>query len=216
MQLMIGFFLAILIALLAWRSGSLSASGAWAAALTGGLIFGFGGLPWAILLLTFFISSSALSRAFSKRKASLAEKFSKGSRRDWGQVLANGGLGVLLAIGYSISPPARMAVAGIFRRHGGGECGYLVNRAGRAELHCASFDQHGAKSRARYLRGHHAHRHLCSPGWCSPGGDCSRVFHASLWLVFPPWDRHRCRPGWVIVRLAIGCYRASDLLVPNM
>ena len=104
MQPMIGFFLAILIALLAWRTGSLSASGAWAAVLTGGLIFGYGGLPWAILLLTFFISSSALSRAFSKRKTSLAEKFSKGSRRDWGQVLANGGLGALLAIGYSISP----------------------------------------------------------------------------------------------------------------
>src|SRR4030042_5515608 len=105
MQLFIGFLLAILIALLAWRAGSLSRSGAWAAALTGGLTFGLGGLAWAILLLTFFISSSALSRAFSQRKAALAEKFSKGSRRDWGQVLANGGLGALLAVGYSIHPP---------------------------------------------------------------------------------------------------------------
>lgn len=104
MQPLIGFFLAILIAILAWRAGSLSGSGAWAAAFTGGLIFGFGGLPWALLLLTFFISSSALSRAFSQRKAILAEKFSKGSRRDWGQVLANGGLGALLAIAYSIPP----------------------------------------------------------------------------------------------------------------
>ena len=104
MQLFIGFLLAILIALLAWRADSLSRSGAWAAALTGGLTFGLGGLPWAILLLTFFITSSALSRAFSQRKARLAEKFSKGSRRDWGQVMANGGLGALLAVGYSIQP----------------------------------------------------------------------------------------------------------------
>jgi uncharacterized protein (TIGR00297 family) len=104
MQLFIGIPLAILIALLAWRAGSLSVSGAWAAVWTGGLIFGLGGLPWAALLLTFFISSSALSRAFSRRKAILAEKFSKGSRRDWGQVLANGGLGALLAIGYLIAP----------------------------------------------------------------------------------------------------------------
>jgi uncharacterized protein (TIGR00297 family) len=103
-QLFIGFLLAIIIAALAWRVGSLSGSGAWAAALTGGLIFGLGGLPWAILLLTFFISSSALSRAFSQRKAALAEKFSKGSRRDWGQVLANGSLGALIAVGYSIQP----------------------------------------------------------------------------------------------------------------
>jgi uncharacterized protein (TIGR00297 family) len=103
-QLLIGLLLAILIALLAWRAGSLSGSGAWAAVLTGGLIFGLGGLPWAVLLLTFFISSSALSRAFGRRKAALAEKYSKGSRRDWGQVLANGGLGALLATGYALTP----------------------------------------------------------------------------------------------------------------
>jgi uncharacterized protein (TIGR00297 family) len=104
MQLIIGFILAVIIAGLAWKAGSLSRSGAWAAVLTGGLIFGLGGMPWAILLLTFFISSSALSRAFSKRKAGLAEKFSKSNQRDWGQVLANGGLGALLAVGYFIQP----------------------------------------------------------------------------------------------------------------
>ncbi len=103
-QILVGIFLAVLVAILAWRAGALSASGAWAAAVTGGLIFGLGGWPWATLLLTFFISSSILSRAFSKRKASLAEKFSKGSRRDWGQVLANGGLGALLAIGTQVFP----------------------------------------------------------------------------------------------------------------
>lgn len=98
MQLPAGFLLGGLIALLAWRAHALSISGAWAAALTGGLIFGLGGWPWAILLMTFFISSSLLSRLFRKRKISLDEKFSKGSRRDWGQVLANGGLGALLAL----------------------------------------------------------------------------------------------------------------------
>jgi uncharacterized protein (TIGR00297 family) len=103
MQILIGFILAVAVALLAWRFGALSPSGAWAAVLTGTLIFGLGGFPWAVLLLTFFISSSALSRAFRKQKTSLSEKFSKGSRRDWGQVLANGGLGGLLAIGYTIS-----------------------------------------------------------------------------------------------------------------
>ncbi|NJD60748.1 MAG: DUF92 domain-containing protein [Anaerolineae bacterium] len=103
-QILIGLILAILVATLAWRAGALSKSGAWAAVLTGGLIFGLGGFAWAVLLLTFFISSSALSRAFGKRKASLAEKFSKGSRRDWGQVLANGGLGACLVIAYTILP----------------------------------------------------------------------------------------------------------------
>lgn len=97
-QILLGAALAVAIALAAWQLGSLTNSGAWAAALTGTVIFGFGGLPWAALLLTFFISSSLLSRTFKKRKADLAEKFSKGSRRDRGQVLANGGMGVILAL----------------------------------------------------------------------------------------------------------------------
>jgi len=101
MQIFIGLFLGILISLVAWRLGSLSQSGAWAAALTGGLIFGLGGLPWAALLLTFFISSSALSKAFKKHKNAVSEKFSKGSQRDWEQVLANGGLGTLLVIAFA-------------------------------------------------------------------------------------------------------------------
>ena len=98
--LILGFLLASAAGLIAWKAGALSSSGALAACLTGTLIFGLGGLPWAVLLLTFFISSSLLSRTFAGRKAALNEKFSKGSRRDWGQVFANGGLGVLLAVAY--------------------------------------------------------------------------------------------------------------------
>ncbi len=104
MQLLIGFFLGALIGFLAWRARALSRSGAWAAALVGGLIFGLGGFPWAIVLLAFFISSSGLSRLFSRRKKALDEKFSKGSQRDWGQVLANGGLGALLALASALLP----------------------------------------------------------------------------------------------------------------
>jgi len=98
LQIVIGFVLGALIAYLAWRAGSLSVSGGWAAMLTGGVIFGFGGLGWAVLLLMFFITSSALSRLFARRKSALNEKFSKGSQRDWGQVAANGGLGAGLAL----------------------------------------------------------------------------------------------------------------------
>ncbi len=104
MVILIGFLLAVIVAALAWRAGALSTSGALAAVITGGLIFGLGQLPWAALLLTFFITSSGLSRAFKKRKASLAEKYAKGDRRDWGQVTANGGLGALLAIAYFVTP----------------------------------------------------------------------------------------------------------------
>ncbi len=104
MQLITGLIFGAIIATLAWKAKALSQSGAWAAAITGGLVFGLGGLPWAVLLLAFFVSSSGLSRAFARRKASLSEKFSKGSQRDWAQVAANGGLGALLAIGHALFP----------------------------------------------------------------------------------------------------------------
>jgi uncharacterized protein (TIGR00297 family) len=103
MQISLGILLGFIISLLAWRLGSLSPSGIWAAALTGGLIFGLGGLPWAALLLTFFISSSMLSKAFKKKKGRVIEKFAKGSQRDWGQVLANSGLGSLLIVIFTLS-----------------------------------------------------------------------------------------------------------------
>jgi uncharacterized protein (TIGR00297 family) len=109
--LALGFFLGGLVALAAWRAQTLTLSGALAAALTGGLIFGLGGLPWAALLITFFVSSSALSKAFRRRKAALDEKFSKGSQRDWGQVLANGGLGAALAVLFAIHPAPWMWAA---------------------------------------------------------------------------------------------------------
>lgn len=104
LKLSIGLALGAVIAVAAWRAGALSRSGAWAATLTGGLIFGLGGLSWAVLLLAFFISSSGLSRAFARRKVLLSEKFSKGSQRDMWQVLANGGLGALLAVIHAIIP----------------------------------------------------------------------------------------------------------------
>jgi uncharacterized protein (TIGR00297 family) len=106
MQLFIGFIIAALIGLLSYRVGVLNRSGAWAATLTGGLIFGLGGWPWAALLLVFFASSSGLSRAFRKSKSAVNEKFSKGSQRDAGQVLANGGLGALLAASTFFIPRA--------------------------------------------------------------------------------------------------------------
>jgi uncharacterized protein (TIGR00297 family) len=97
MQLPLGFLLAILVATLAYRTHSLNKSGAIAATVTGTIIFGIGGLDWAILLLTFFITSSALSRAFKKRKQGLDEKFSKGHERDAGQVFGNGGVATAFA-----------------------------------------------------------------------------------------------------------------------
>jgi uncharacterized protein (TIGR00297 family) len=97
LQFIFGFICAVIIAFVAYRAKSLSRSGAWAALAEGTIIFGLGGWPWAALLLAFFVSSSALTRAFAKRKATLNEKFDKGGQRDLGQVLANGGVASIFA-----------------------------------------------------------------------------------------------------------------------
>ena len=103
-QLIIGFLLACGVAGLAYRLHSLNRSGALAAALMGTVIFGLGSWRWAVLLLAFFISSSALSRTFQQRKRGLSEKFSKGDERDAGQVLGNGGLATAFVIGNLLFP----------------------------------------------------------------------------------------------------------------
>ena len=97
MQLICGIILAIIISYLAYRAHSLNKSGALTATLIGTVIFGIGGWQWAILLLTFFITSSALSRSFRNRKQALREKYSKGHERDAGQVLGNGAMAALFA-----------------------------------------------------------------------------------------------------------------------
>ncbi len=105
-QIPAGIALGILIAAAARQAGALTRDGAWAAALLGALVFGWGGWQWAILLLAFFFSSSGLSRAFAARKRTLSEKFSKGSRRDAAQVLANGGLAGVFILAHILRPAA--------------------------------------------------------------------------------------------------------------
>lgn len=102
--LLIGFGLAGLVSILAWQARSLTPSGTLAATLVGGLIFVFGGWSWATLLLTFFISSSMLSKFSDSKKGKVMEKIAKGSRRDGGQVLANGGMGVFLVLIHAYFP----------------------------------------------------------------------------------------------------------------
>ena len=112
MQLVIGFVLAVIIAYLSYRARSLSHSGAFAATIVGTVVFGLGGLQWAILLLIFFITSSALSRLFKKRKQGLDEKFSKGHERDAGQVFGNGGLATAFVLIHFLYPESTVGWVG--------------------------------------------------------------------------------------------------------
>lgn len=103
-NIVIGAILGIAIAIMAYKSRSLSLSGAVAAAILGMVIFGLGGFAHSVVLLAFFISSSALSRLFKKQKRTLDEKHAKGNRRDAGQVLANGGISGLIVLIQTMIP----------------------------------------------------------------------------------------------------------------
>lgn len=103
LSLFVGLVLSSLIGFLAYRRGSLTSDGVLGAILTGTAIFGFGGFVPGLLLVTFFISSTLLSNFQARHKEYVSEKFQKGSRRDLGQALANGGWAALLAISYGLA-----------------------------------------------------------------------------------------------------------------
>lgn len=100
----IGFALSAAIAFLAYRRGSLSRGGVAGAMLTGTLHFGFGGLTWGLTLIAFFVSSTLLSRYQERKKAPIAAQYAKGGRRDFGQALANGGVGAVLVVCFNVHP----------------------------------------------------------------------------------------------------------------
>ena len=98
LQFGLGTVLAMLISVIAWRLQLLSTSGMIAAGVVGALVFGMGGLAWAILLVCFFFISSLLSRLARRRKANLDDKYAKGSQRDAWQVIANGGVAAIILV----------------------------------------------------------------------------------------------------------------------
>ncbi len=101
-QVIVGLTISVLIALAAYGARALSPSGVLATVIVGTLTFGWGGLTPAILLVLFFISSSALTRHRRGRKTSLSTGYSKGGRRDYGQVFANGSFAAVCSFMYGI------------------------------------------------------------------------------------------------------------------
>jgi uncharacterized protein (TIGR00297 family) len=71
--------------------------------IVGAVIFGLGGLLFAIPLLFFFISSSIFSYLQTPGKIKSLAGADKTGRRDFWQVMANGGAGVAMTFAYFIS-----------------------------------------------------------------------------------------------------------------
>ncbi|KAA8999809.1 DUF92 domain-containing protein [Paenibacillus spiritus] len=86
-----------------WKR-SLSFSGLMAAFVMGTVYFGAGNAFWFGILLLFFITSSLLSKMKAGIKEELERDYAKTGRRDAGQVLANGGVGMLFVLAHAIRP----------------------------------------------------------------------------------------------------------------
>ena len=109
--LAMGALLAFAVALFAYRRRSLDASGVLGTVAVGLFVFGLGGLRWAVVLLVFFVTSSALTHFRAAQKLPLADQIEKGGPRDLGQVLANGAPAALLAALHALYPHPALFVA---------------------------------------------------------------------------------------------------------
>ena len=94
-QLMFWIVITTATAWLVYKMRLLSLSGAVGAWILGSIIFGIGGLMWALPLIFFFVSSSLFSKMGQKHKHILHDIYEKSDRRDIFQVFANGGVGLV-------------------------------------------------------------------------------------------------------------------------
>ncbi len=104
LQLISGTALSDLVSILAYRFKLLTLDGALSAFLLGSIIFGTGGVTFALPLLFFFFSSSLLSKYKQGKKTEYKTIFEKTGARDKNQVLANGSLAGILCFIYLLFP----------------------------------------------------------------------------------------------------------------
>ena len=103
-RLLLGLLFSTGVGLFAYRRRSLSRSGVVGAMATGSVTVGMGGWSWGLALIYFFVSSSLLSHFRSRDKErTAADKFSKGSQRDFLQVMANGGVATALSLAHGLT-----------------------------------------------------------------------------------------------------------------
>ncbi len=113
LRLLLSLMLSLLIGGLGYWRRSLTPGGWLGAILIGTATAGLGGWNWGILVVVFFVTSSALSqwrRAAKERQ--IGGNVAKSGQRDLLQTLANGGVPAALAVCYAVEPsPAVFAAA---------------------------------------------------------------------------------------------------------
>ncbi len=109
-DILVGAAFAGAIALGAWRARALTRGGAVAAFVVGMLTYASGTVGFTLVLLAFFVPSVLLSRLGRGRKRALID-IGKHGARDAMQVLANGGIATVCAVGWAITHDLHWAAA---------------------------------------------------------------------------------------------------------
>jgi uncharacterized protein (TIGR00297 family) len=107
----LSFAASFAVAGLARRLRALNRTGFLAAGLVGGIITAAGGWQWGVILLTFFASSSLLSKIADRLEPDHDANIARGSERDLFQVIANGGVAAICALLIVVDDNTRWFVA---------------------------------------------------------------------------------------------------------
>ncbi len=102
-QIAAGLGIAFLMAVLSYRLKALTISGSIGMIIIGTIIFGLGGIVFAVPLIFFFVSSSLLSQIKHQSKEYSMKLADKSGPRDIRQVLANGGAAAMTVIIFTVS-----------------------------------------------------------------------------------------------------------------
>ena len=101
LHVLITIIISLLISMLSFKAKFLTKSGGIVQFILAVLIFGFGGIKWAIPIVTFFFLSSILSYIRKNKNKEVETYFEKSCQRDHSQVIANGGIsGILVVLNY--------------------------------------------------------------------------------------------------------------------
>lgn len=132
---LVGLIITLLIAIYAFKKRQLNEKGVLSAMFVGIVIFTLGGWSWFLLLVSFFVTSSAWSKYKRKQKEEFAAEHEKGDVRDAWQVLANSMFATVLAAVHFLQPDAALfaafaaAVAAVTADTWATEIGMLDSRA---------------------------------------------------------------------------------------
>lgn len=103
-QFNMGVLLALIVVTISLKLKFLKLDGSAAAFILGVFIFGLGGIKWTTPILTFFVLSSILSKIRKRKNENVELYFEKNDKRDYLQVFANGGFGVILVLINTLFP----------------------------------------------------------------------------------------------------------------